>query len=102
MLVTGSFLPASNQLVPESDARQRRPPAEQPRNDLQSHRRRPTVEYIHHADVEYDSVNTESGRVPNYEHIDPANRSAILKYSDTAGTSITEPQRVGRLLDIFL
>lgn len=63
---------------------------------------RQTTEYVFRADVEEDVLQSRSTKTAYQQQVHPANLTAINRYIDTEINSPFQPQRQGRLLDIFI
>jgi|GEM_PF-3057578 len=101
MITPSSSLPALPPVSRDNPDRERQQHAGRDQR-VQRDSNRPAVEFIQRGTIDDSERNNESVRNLFDQRVNPANRSALLSYSITESSSIGQPQRVGRYLDLFL
>ena len=98
MVISGNTLP----VLAKGASDQRRFEPQQPVAPRNRSSSRQTAEYVYRVKVEDDLLNARSSAKGYRQHVHPANLTAINRYIDTEINASFQPQRQGRLLDVFI
>ena len=100
MLIPYTLPQAQAPIQPNAERERPQPVAREPQ--AQRNPGRGTAEFIHRGEIGEDPRDSASAQRLFDQQISPASRSALLSYRITETSSLGQPERVGRYLDLFL